>query len=269
VNAPVQFTHRRIGARSAIVVAAIVAATAHGVAGTGPVAAADIGRGAGRSSTGVLPTTTQPPTVPTGPNPDNDHLFTFGDIDIPPGEPGALSVVAAGTLDESGYIPLVIRNNRDHTVYDVSVLLLGTDSAGTEVAAVEYSILTAGVAPGEWTFGQNAVAAPELADASSVQLQMSGSAEPGAFVGLVVTSAELREDAIVGTVQNTSETTLGNFNHVNLACFEGPQITDYQLAPVDAAQLAPGDSAGFTTTLPIDPMTCTAFAAFAVGLPAS
>jgi hypothetical protein len=269
VNASSQLSHRRIDGRSAILVAAIVATVVHALAGTGPVAADELGGDAHWSSTGVPPTTATPPPVPTAPNPDNDHLFTFGDIQVPPGEPGELSVVAAGMLDESGYVPLVIRNNRDHTVYDVGVLLLGTDDAGAEVATAEYSIPTAGVAPGEWTFGQNAVAAPGLASAGSMQLQMSGSAEPGAFVGLDITSAELRRDAIVGTVQNMSQTVLGNFNHVNVACFDGSQITGYQLAPVDATQLAPGDSAGFATSLPIDPVTCTAFAAYAIGLPAS
>ena len=202
---------------------------------------------------------------------DDDQVFTVGEIEIPPGEPGQLSVVLAGRLNDSGHLPIVVRNNRDHTVYDIDVVVRGTDASGAEIAVAEYFISTAGVAPGEWTFGQNGVAVADLSEATDLQLQLAGSAEPGDLVGLEVTAAEIRDDAIVGTVMNDSDVVLGDVNVVNVVCFDGPQITDYQLAMAEPLllSLGPGESARFATSIPIDATTCTAFAVYAVGLPAS
>jgi hypothetical protein len=213
--------------------------------------------------------TTLSTSNPATPNSDNDHMFTFGEIEIPSGEPGQLSVVLTGQLDESGHLPVVVRNNREQTMYDIGVLIIGTDTSGAEVATAEYFISTAGLEPGEWTFGQNAAAAPGLSEAANFQLQFSGSEEPVGFVELDVATAELIDDAIVGIVTNNSDSTLGNFNVVNVACFNGAQVSAYQLAMADAQTLGPGASASFSTTIPIDPTTCPAFAIYALGVATS
>ena len=214
------------------------------------------------------PSSTAPPPTAI---PGNGNMFTVGEIAIPPGEPGQLSVVLGGEVDDSGHQPIVIRNNRDHTVYDINVTVTATDASGAQVAVAEYFIQTAGVAPGGWTFGQNGTPAPGLSDATNFQLRLSGSPEPGDFVGLDVTAAQMSGDAIVGTVTNNSAVTLGNFNLVDVACFEGQQVTAYELAMAEAPllRLLPGESAQFSTTIPIDPATCSSFAVYAVGLPAS
>ena len=148
--------------------------------------------------------------------------------------------------------------------------MTGSDANGVEIASADVLIATAGLAPGDWIFGQNAVASPGLADATDVGLGVHWSTDPGTvFVQLDIVTAEFADDAIVGTVLNGSDVVLGNFNLVNLLCFAGPQQpTTYQLAMVDAQRLNPGESANFATTVPIDPAACTSFAAYGIGLPA-
>jgi hypothetical protein len=183
----------------------------------------------------VATSTSSPGAQPVGTNPANPRIFTVSDIEVPPGEPGQLSVVLAGRLSVSGYLP------------------------------------TAGVSPGGWTFGQNGVAAPGLEEATNIQLQFSAATEPGDFVGLDVAAAELQGDAIVGTVVNDSGVALGDFNMVSVACFDGTLVTAYEMAMAEPlrGQLGLGESAHFGTTSPIDPTTCASFAVYAVGLPAS
>ena len=231
----------------------------------------------------VATATTVPPAAPeetspssstagTGVSSDNDHLFTVGDIEIPQGEPGTVSVIGAGQISEDGHVPLVARNNTEEMIYEIQIAVTGSDANGVEIATADVLISTGGLAPGDWIFGQNAAASPGLAEASNFGLGVNWSTDPATamFVALDVMTAALVDGAIVGTVVNSSDVVLGNFNLVNLACFAGPQVlTTYQLAMVDAQRLNPGESAPFATTVPIDPGSCVSFAAFAIGLPAS
>ena len=62
---------------------------------------------------------------------DNDHLFTSGDIDIPPGTNGELSVVLGQATDD-GDLLLVVRNGREETVYGIAVAVTGRDDSGAQ-----------------------------------------------------------------------------------------------------------------------------------------
>jgi hypothetical protein len=167
-------------------------------------------------------------------------------------------------------MPIVVRNNRDVTVYDVSVRLLGSDASGTELGVAEYFILTDGLAPGDWVFGQNAVPAPGLAGATEFQLQLGGSEAPTGFVGLEVTRAELGGGGVIeGTVVNPSPVTLSDFIVIGVACFDSTTITSYESVMPDLvfSRLGPGEAAHFATTTPVDPAACTAIAVHAIGVP--
>jgi hypothetical protein len=231
---------------------------------------------------GVATTTTAPPAIAETTSPpstaaaptssDNDHLFTVGDIQVPPGEPETLSVLGAGQISEDGHVPLVARNNTEETIYEIQIAVTGSDANGVEIATADVLISTAGLAPGDWIFGQNATASPGLADATDFGLGVNWTTDPATamFVALDIVTAEFADNAVVGTVLNSSDVVLGNFNQVNLLCFAGPQQpTTYQLATVDAQRLNPGESADFATTVPIDPAACISFAAYGIGLPAS
>jgi hypothetical protein len=205
--------------------------------------------------------------APTGGAPAGSPMFVVGDITLGEPEPGAISVVAAGRLSDSGHLPIVIRNGRDGIVYDVRVVLTGLDAGGTEVGVAEYFIPTGGLAPGDWAFSSNAQAVPGLGQAQRVNLEFSGSSEPGDFVWLDVLAAELRDGAIVGTISNTSSVRLGDFNPVNVACFQGNAVTAYELTMAETlGGFGPGESAPFATEQPIDPATCPAYAVYAIGL---
>jgi hypothetical protein len=209
--------------------------------------------------------TAAPPPKPE-PSTDNDHLFTVGDIHIPQGgEPGEVSLVIGNPIGE-GHLLLILRNNGDRPVYEINVLLTGRDSSGEDVTA-EFFIPTAGLAPGEWIFGSNAIDAPGLDDLAEGQLRFDASEQPGSFVALDVTSAELRGDHIVGSVTNSGEVPVGNFNVVSVACFNESQPTDFTTTMLDVQSLRSGESADFTTDVPVDPAACASFAMYAVGLP--
>ena len=174
------------------------------------------------ATTAPPPETTSPSsTAGAGISSDNDHLFTVGDIEIPQGEPGTLSVIGAGQISEDGHVPLVARNNTEETVYEIQIAVTGSDANGVEIATADVLISTAGLAPGDWIFGQNAAASPGLAEASNFGLGVNWSTDPATamFVALDVMTAEFVDDAIVGTVVNSSDVVLGNFNLVNLAAF--------------------------------------------------
>jgi hypothetical protein len=214
---------------------------------------------------GAITIVSTPPTpVPTTANPDNDHLFTVGDIEVPQGgEPGEVSVVLGNVIDPD-HLLLIIRNGRDVPVYDISVVLIGTDASGGQVTA-EFFIPTGGLAPGEWIFGSNAIETAGLDELADVQLRFDASEQPGLFLALEVTSAELRGDVIVGSVTNSGNANFGDFNVVSVACFNESQPTDFTAATLDVPTLRTGESAQFTTG-PIDPTSCTSFAVYAVGV---
>jgi hypothetical protein len=215
---------------------------------------------------GAIITLPTPPTAgaQTTANPDNDHLFTVGDIEVPQGgDAGEVSVVLGNVIDP-GHLLLIIRNGRDVPVYDISVVLIGTDASGGQVTA-EFFIPTGGLAPGEWIFGSNAIETAGLDELADVQLRFDASEQPGPFLPLEVTSAELRGDLIVGSVTNNGNADLGDFNVVNVACFSESQPTDFTAASLDVPNLSSGESARFTTE-PVDPTSCASFAVYAVGV---
>jgi hypothetical protein len=164
-----------------------------------------------------------------------------------------------------GDVFLIVRNNRDTPVYDINISIWDPESPNQEIIA-DFFIPTAGLAPGEWIFGQNALAAPGLDDIAHLRVGTIASDQPGDFVALDVTSAEVSGDALIGTVTNSGVDAVGNFNIVSAACFDQSAPTDYVAATLDVERLGPGESAQFRTD-PIDPTVCGSFAAYAVGLP--
>ena len=71
----------------------------------------------------------------------------------------------------------------------------------------------------------------------------------------------------MGAVTNNSDVVLGNFNLVNVACFDGQRVAMFEQTIADAYVLRPGESATYGTTRPIDPTHCSSFAVYALGQP--
>ena len=124
----------------------------------------------------VDPSTTGPPAAT--PNPDNDHLFTIGDIEVPQGgEAGEVSVVVGNVVDP-GHLMLIVRNNRDVPVYEINITLTGTDSYGKDVTLNSSSRLPE-LEPGEWIFGSNGIETAGMNELADVQFQFDTSEQPG------------------------------------------------------------------------------------------
>ena len=201
-------------------------------------------------------------------------VFTFGDIEIPPGQPGQLSVVLSQAIDTSDVMEgtddliVVVRNDRDVAVYSILVSITGTNESGAETFSSLVLMETAGVEPGEWTFGREDLV-PRIDQTSHFDLYFQDVGSPGDHVGLDVTHAEFSDDAIVGSLFNGLDEKPVDNVQVNVLCFHDSQITAYPLATADTQLLGLGESANFRTTTPIDRTTCTDFAVYAVGQPAS
>ena len=216
-------------------------------------------------STSSVGPSTSSVVVPT--SADNDHLFTFGEIEIPEGRPGQLTVVLAETTD-AGDLILVVRNGRDEMVYTIAVAVTGTDDSGAETFSTIVVIETAGLGPGEWAFGR-ADGVPRLDQTTHYDVYFHDVGVPGDRVGLEVTSAEFRDDSIVGTVMNNSDVAAMDYIAVHLTCFQESEVTAYELVMAEAQSLNPGESTNFATTIPTDSAGCTSFAAYGIGVPAS
>ena len=189
-------------------------------------------------------------------------MFTSGEIEIPPGEPGQLSVVLGNTTD-AGDVMIVVRNGRNEAVPGVLVVVNGFDDAGELAFTVIVPIATV-LGPDEWAFGQ--AIAPNLDRTADFEVEFFDAGEIGEPVNLEVTDAELRDGVITGTVVNTSGVAVVDFVAVHVACFNEAQIVAAQDAAVDTEILRSGESASFTTTL-IDPAACSSFAIYAGGFP--
>ena len=197
------------------------------------------------------------------PNADNDHLFTSGDIEIPAGEPGQASVVLGNTTDD-GDLMIVVRNGRNEAMHGVIVVMTGTDDAGELTFNVIVPIEMV-LGPDEWAFGHTL--APNLDQTTNFNVEFFDPGDMGSPVNLEVTDAELRDGQITGNIVNNADVPVVDNVGVHVACFDESQIVAIQSAAVNTETLHVGESAGFNTTAPIDPTTCSSFAIYAGGFP--
>ena len=163
---------------------------------------------------------------------------------------------------------IVVRNGRDETVGGVIVSLTGLDESGATTFTTLISIeVTLG--PDEWAYGE-ALFVPDLDQTTNFNVQFIDPGELSDFdepVNIDVTKAELRDGVISGTIVNRSPVPIVDNIRAHVACFHDSQITAYQDAAVNIETLGNGESAGFSTTRPIDPTTCSSFAVYAAGYP--
>ena len=159
---------------------------------------------------------------------------------------------------------IVVRNGRNEAMHGVIVVITGLDDAGELTFNVIVPIEMV-LGPDEWAFGQ--ALAPNLEQTTDFNLEFFDPGDMGSPVNLEVTDAELRGGVITGNVANSAGVPVVNNVGVHVACFDESQIVAYQNAAVNTEILHAGESAGFSTTTPIDPTTCSSFAIYAGGFP--
>lgn len=207
----------------------------------------------GTSSAAPVPTA----DVPLGTSP---HILTVGEITIPPGEPGTVSVVLVGHVDPeqlSTSIPIVVRNLTNSTVYGIEVAAIARDDDGDLLAEGSAKMLApAAVQPGEWAYGYVYFLTMPPAD-GNYEYSVTWSSSIGFMprVNLEVTEVNLVEGIIgadlVGIVANTTAKTVDGPITVSVICFDeaGETITNAVEGMTDAIDVQAGATDSFTVNL--------------------
>lgn len=170
---------------------------------------------------------------------------------LPPGEPGAMDVVAVGA-PVKWHVPVVLRNNTDETVVLANVRGTAHDAAGAPLATGEPGSF---LAPSVLPPGQVAIAAVyfnslEHLPADAV-LAFEVEFEPPAMTqvfrqDLEIVEATHEEDSIVGIVRNgTGAPLVGRVSVLGVCVDASGAVRGYYEAFADKNDLDPGETAPF------------------------
>lgn len=175
---------------------------------------------------------------------------------VPAGESGELSVVAYGTPDPYGAgLPVIIRNNTSKEVVGVTLNATARDADGSLLGAGDgqtiqpFRIVPNGLAIAQVYFGGTEIP-PDAEYEFDLEPIESSEARFRSEQDLEIVEAELFEDRIVGTFENTSEETITNGITASSVCLdEEGTVLGYDLGFVETGELAPGETVSFQITL--------------------
>jgi hypothetical protein len=160
-----------------------------------------------------------------------------------PGEQNALSVVAYGEYDRT-YLPVLIRNTTEETLYDPAILATAKDGSGAVVAVGEMGLVAPRtLRPGEYALGLVDFEFAELQTGTTYTFDVTATTPETApyynFRDVKVDESTLARDRVVGTFSNDSgfEYLSGGLL-VMVACFDA----DGSLVSIET---------GFTDTTPM------------------
>lgn len=187
--------------------------------GTGPTAASSTETSAGPTEATEEPeVTVEPATSPL--------LSIKGELDIPEGDEGELSVVLIGTLDyASSTVPVVIRNRTDTALSNLEVTGTARDAkGGLAGSGSSQGFAPETVQPGEWAVGYVYIDA-KLDSDTEFDLTATGQ-EPDDFlsaIDLSIVEVALTQgqfgNQLVGIVENPTENEVQGPVSVLAGCF--------------------------------------------------
>lgn len=234
------------------------------------VRSAIVGAAAAAVSAGAAVAAAPPSSVP-GASVDNDHLFISGNVAVPLGEgAGALEVVLEGPTDGSS-VPLIVRNNTDHPVYNVSVEGLARGADGSLVGSgSSLDLEPSTLQPGEWAIGSVYFDYDILDGTETFMFQTAYDTTPGFLndVPLTVGEATLNESGfspvIVGILLNEGDVA-ASLPRVMIGCFgDDGTLLGVESGYGEADEVAPGGFTSFSADL-YDIDDCPNFAIAASG----
>lgn len=215
-------------------------------------------------------TTTTTEAVDTSPK-TPASMITVGNVVIPDGEPGKLSVVLHGPLTGSGTVAVVVRNRTDKVLHDLAVTGTARGADGTLVGSGASQGLAPGrVDPGEWAFGY-VFFSGEVPDGASYDLTATGGTDAGYVSSTEIPIVEVNQVQgdnpleVVGIVENPTDEAL-TYVWISVACFDGPGtgIVHAERGSSDADQLQAKGTGSFSLSL-YGVESCANFAAAATG----
>ncbi|MER3484591.1 MAG: hypothetical protein C4345_00065 [Chloroflexota bacterium] len=169
---------------------------------------------------------------------------------MPPGKAGQIDVVAVGRYD-GNILPLIIRNNTERDVVNVSVSAVARDAAGQLIAAGgDQGFSPNLVRSGEYTFGYVYFGGATLPPDATFEFEVTAKDVAAArFVGQVdleVLEASFLGDRIVGVLRNASdELVKGPFKVIALCLDAQGSILGHFLEFADKERAEPNDTVPF------------------------
>jgi hypothetical protein len=199
-----------------------------------------------------VPATTTPTSGPTQPQDALHSPFIGGNQSpaLPDGEPGKLSVIAAGKFGGS-VVPVIVRNNTDATVTRVEVSATAHDSSGAMLGAGgDQGFNPYLVMPGEITMGYVYFEDAQFPDDVTFDYEVSASEyDPNNSIGgldLDVTEASISGGNVVGIFTNNSDKAVSGPIGAVVYCFDGDgNLLDYHSDYTDKDNADPGGTIPF------------------------
>lgn len=202
-------------------------------------------------------TTTEPPEAVPATSP---VVTVVGNVQIPEGEPGALSVVLVGTADANpdrptGTVPVVVRNRTANTIYSIEASATARAADGSLAGSgSSQGFAPSRVEPGEWAFGF-VYFSSDLPPDATFEVTATGE-DDDSFVGsLDVKPVETNQvpgeytpSQVVGIVSNEHGEQVDGPISVTVACFDdaGTTIRSVHGSYTDADSIAAGGTASFS-----------------------
>jgi hypothetical protein len=188
-------------------------------------------------------------------------LNITGNLQIPEGEPGKLSVVIVGEVLSSPYsasLPVVVRNRTADALYNVEATAIARGLDGLLAGSGRTQGFTSTrIGPGEWAFA-SVYFSSEMPDGATFEVTVTGE-KSSAFLGSVdVRPVELNQTLgsfsdiqIVGIVANETEKPVDGPISVSVACFDdsGSVIIGVFQTYTDGDAIPPGGRASFAADI--------------------
>jgi len=189
-------------------------------------------------------------------------LSVKGDLQVPDGDPGELSIVVVGT-PQSGNdsVPVIVRNRTSETLANIEVTGTARDAAGSLIGSGSSQGFAPDlVLPGEWAVGYVYFDSGKLKVDTEYDLTATGS-EPDEFMSAVdVEVVEVSQttgqfgDQLVGIVENPTDAEVGGPIDVMVACFdEAGELLHTTSDFVEGDSLPPRGTSSFSVDLFDDP----------------
>lgn len=175
---------------------------------------------------------------------------------IPPGEPGAVSVVAYGASDPmSSSVPFVVRNNTETDVFDVRVSAVAKDASGRVlVAGDDQGIRPFHIEPGTLGIGHIYFDGVTVPPDATLEFRVESTPQDELRYtrtrDLEIAEASIFEDRIVGQIENPQDGDIEGLIGVTVTCFDlsGFPLGDYWEF-VETNRFSPGQLLPFQATL--------------------
>lgn len=191
-------------------------------------------------------------------------LAVVGNVVVPSGRAGELSVVMVGAqaTSDGTTLPVIVRNRTGKTVYNIEASATARTTDGSLAGSgSSQGFLPSVVKPGEWAFGYVYFSGAEVPKGAKFDVTATADDDPGYSNMLDVKPVETNltsgsySKQVIGIVKNDLDRDVDGPVSVGVACFDaaGKALTSVTTSFTDADTVAAGGTASFTIDIFDDP----------------